>query len=320
MRGLWIQGGEVRAREDLERPPAREGESRVRVSLAGVCATDLALLDGYAGFQDIPGHEFVGVALEGPLAGRRVVGEINAGCGRCARCLAGDPRHCAERTVLGIIERPGAFAEELSLPHANLLPVPDEVPDRAAVFCEPLAAGLAVLEALGDARGARALVVGDGRLGLFCAHALHRGGAEVTVAGRHAEREALLPGSCELRLGLCEPGAMATTGTYDVVVEASGHPATLAPALAHVRPRGTLVLKTTTAEPATLDLAPLVVNEVRLVGSRCGRFEPALEWLAESPLPLEGWIDAVLPLDRGREALQRAGRSGTLKVLLDPTT
>ena len=283
-----------------------------------MCATDLALARGYMGFAGVPGHEFVGVALDGPLAGRRVVGEINAGCGVCARCVGGDPRHCAERTVLGILDRPGAFAEELALPASCLLAVPDSVSDRQAVFCEPLAAALAVGEALEDVSGARALVVGDGRLGLLCAWALHRLGAEVTVAGRHPERQALLPGGVRLETGLCEEEGPGGPRDYEVIVEASGRPGTLRKALSLLRVRGTLVLKTTAEEPVTLDLAPLVVDEQRIIGSRCGRFEPALEWLASDPPPVVSMIDEVLPLEAGSRVFARAAQPGTLKVLLDP--
>ena len=289
----------------------------MRVSLAGVCATDLALARGYMGFAGVPGHEFVGVALEGPLSGQRVVGEINAGCGACARCAASDPRHCEARSVLGILGRPGAFAEELTLPASCLLAVPDSVSDRQAVFCEPLAAALAVGEALGSPAGARTLVVGDGRLGLLCAWALQRLGAEVTVAGRHPERQRLLPDGVELVQGLCEPQGPAGSRSFDVVVEASGSPGVLPKALSQLRARGTLVLKTTAEEPVTLDLAPLVVDEQRVIGSRCGRFAPALEWLASNPPPLEAMIDEVLALGAG--ALARAAQPGTLKVLLDPS-
>ncbi len=317
MRGLWIEGGEVRLRRDLPAPREIDGECRVRVSLAGVCATDLALARGYMGFSGVPGHEFVGVALDGPLRGQRVVGEINAGCGTCARCSQGDPRHCEARSVLGILGRPGAFAEELTLPASCLLAVPDSVSDRQAVFCEPLAAALAVGEALGDPGGARTLVVGDGRLGLLCAWALHRLGAEVTVAGRHPERERLLPAGVKLVQGLCEPDGPQGSRAFDVVVEASGAPRVLSKALSQLRVRGTLVLKTTAEEPVTLDLAPLVVDEQRVIGSRCGRFAPALEWLASNPPPLESMIDEVLALGAG--ALARAAQPGTLKVLLDPS-
>lgn len=285
----------------------------MRVRCAGVCATDLALVRGYMDFRGVPGHEFVGEALEGPLAGRRVVGEINAACGRCARCRAGQDRHCEARTVLGILGRPGAFAEELQLPARNLLPVPDHVPDEHAVFCEPLAAALAIGEQVDLGAGQSTLVVGDGRLGLLCAQALALAGCDVALVGRHPERGDHLPA------GIRHLGAdlEAAGGPFDVAVEASGHPAVVARVLSRVKPRGTLVLKTTTERPSELDLARLVVDEIRLVGSRCGRFGPALERLARGEIVLEPWIHARFPLERGPEALQRAAERGVLKVLLD---
>ncbi len=320
MRGLWIEAGEVRLRDDLPAPQESMSETRVRVSLAGVCATDLALARGYMGFRGVPGHEFVGVALDGALAGKRVVGEINAGCGQCELCLAGDPRHCRTRGVLGILGLPGAFAEELRLPTQNLLVVPDHVPDQHAVFCEPLAAAVAVCELLADGgRGARTLVVGDGRLGLLCALALARAGAEVTLAGRHPERQALLPKNVRHVLGVLEPGSPRGQGEFDVAVDASGQPEVLGALLSHVRPRGTLVLKTTAERSVALDLAPLVVDEIKLVGSRCGRFAPALDWLAHDPPPLEGLLDSTFALGSGTLAFDRAAQRGSLKVLLDPT-
>lgn len=322
MRGLWLGGGGARLRDDLPRPTASLSSTRVRVHRVGICATDLALRNGYMGFEGVPGHEFVGTALDGPLAGRRVVGEINAGCGRCGECTRGDPRHCAEREVLGIARLPGALAEELSLPTGNLFEVPEEVPDDVAVFTEPLSAALAVAEVLpaGFLPGVSALVVGDGRLGLLVAHALGRQGARVEVAGRHPERRGLLPAGVPLRTGVLEAESGsdgAGGGRYDLVVEATGSGEVLSRALALVRPRGHLVLKTTTEHRVNLDLAPLVVDEIHLVGSRCGRFRPALEWLASDPPPVTSMIDSRYPLEQAARALQRAGERGCLKVLVD---
>jgi threonine dehydrogenase-like Zn-dependent dehydrogenase len=280
-----------------------------------VCATDLALARGYMGFAGVPGHEFVGLALDGPLAGRRVVGEINAGCGACPTCKRGLTRHCPNRTVLGILGRSGAFAEELSLPTANLHALPDDLPDERAVFAEPLAAAFEIAEQLELVPGARALLVGDGRLGILCAHVLARHGLELTVAGHHPERRELLPAGARWLEEPLEPAAGAER--FDLVVEATGRADVLPRALARVRPRGTLVLKTTTEAPVSLDLAPLVIDEVRLVGSRCGPFEPAIEALARGEIPVEGMIQARYPLDRGVEALRRAGEPGVLKVLIE---
>jgi threonine dehydrogenase-like Zn-dependent dehydrogenase len=323
MRALWLQDGRARLREDLSLqegpPPSAHDEVRVRVRLAGICATDLALARGYMGFAGVPGHEFVGTALDGPLAGRRVVGEINAGCGRCAECAGGDARHCPRRTVLGILGRPGAFAEELSLPARNLLAVPDGVPDEAAVFAEPLAAALHLVEQVPDPRGAAALVAGDGRLGLLCAHALTLAGARVTVAGRHPERAALLPAGARHVSGLLEadaPGFAPLEPSFPLAVEATGAPTTLARLLRHVEPRGTVMLKTTCEAPAPLDLSGLVVNEQRLVGSRCGRLQPALDVLARGLVPVQRLVEARYPLARAGEAFAHAARRGVLKVLV----
>jgi len=312
MRAAWVADGRVTCRDDVPAPGA--GECRVAVLCAGICATDLALVRGYMGFSGVPGHEFVGRALDGPLAGRRVVGEINAGCGRCADCARGDGRHCPARTVLGIVGRHGAFAEQLSLPASNLLAVPDGVSTDEAVFAEPLAAALAITEQVALDASSAVLVAGDGRLGLLIAHVLRRTGADVTVAGRHAERAALLPDGVRHALGLLE---QAPTRRYDVAVEASGHADTLALLLRHVRPRGTVVLKTTSELPAPLDLAPLVVNEQRVIGSRCGRLAPALQLLASHAVPVERFIEARYPLERAPAALEQAGRRGVLKVVLD---
>ena len=246
------------------------------------------------------------------------MGEINAGCGACPRCEAGDPRHCEGRSVLGILGRPGAFAERLCLPTVNLLPVPDGVPDDTAVFAEPLAAALQIPADLAPARGTEVLVAGDGRLGLLCAHALHEAGARVTVAGHHPDRAALLPPGVALHTDWLEAdGGPGPEPRFPLAVEATGHPDVLPRLLAWLAPRGTLVLKTTSERPVELDLAPLVVAEQRLVGSRCGRFAPALELLATGRVPVERFVAARYPLGEAAEALAHAGRRGVLKVLVD---
>ena len=213
MRGLHLDAGTLTYRDDLPEPTAGPGETTVEVLQAGVCATDLALQRGYMGFRGIPGHEFVGRAVDGPLAGRRVVGDINAACGRCAVCVAGDPHHCPHRTVLGILNHGGAFAERLVLPTRNLLAVPDSVSTDAATFVEPLAAAFEIGTQIELTPGQRAVVAGDGKLGLLCAWALFDAGVDVVVAGRHAARAGLLPPDVELRLGMLEDdGAAAEAG------------------------------------------------------------------------------------------------------------
>ncbi|MCK6446224.1 MAG: alcohol dehydrogenase catalytic domain-containing protein [Planctomycetes bacterium] len=312
MRALLLDERGVRLSDDVPAPTPTRGEVRVRVSKVGICATDLALARGYMDFRGVPGHEFVGVALAGVHRGKRVVGEINAACGGCAECLAGRDRHCPQRTVLGIAGRPGAFAEELVLPERNLHVVPDVVADEAAVFTEPLAAALALREACELVPGTSALVVGDGKLGLLCAHVLHVHGLDVTLVGRHPERAALTGAA------LRHAGALTNAARgFELAVEASGDPDVLAELVTHVRPRGTLVLKTTSERPSALDLAPIVVHELRLVGSRCGRFAPALELLASGAITVERLIAARYPFADAPRAFEHAAHRGTLKILVD---
>ncbi len=326
MRGVWIEDGTVSFRSDLpppsvptplaERATAGRTDARVQVTLAGLCATDLALAKGYMGFRGVPGHEFVGVALEGPLSGQRVVGEINAACGTCATCRGGEERHCPTRTVLGILNHAGAFAEELVLPVDNLLAVPAGLADEAAVFTEPLAAAFEIAEQVELLAGTRALVIGDGRLGLLCAQVLALHGLEVRLHGRHPERGDWLPSGIEHR-----GDALASeTERFELVVEATGRPDVFPLALARVRPRGTLVLKTTSEAPASIDLAPLVVDEIRLVGSRCGPFAPALSALAEGRIIVAPMLTRRFALEDAEAAFRAAARPGALKILFDIAT
>jgi threonine dehydrogenase-like Zn-dependent dehydrogenase len=315
MRGLWIEDGRVSLRTDLPEPEPGPGEAVVRVSLAGVCGTDLAIVAGYAGFRGVPGHEFVGLVERGSdpwWHGRRVVASINVGCGACAACARGVREHCAQRQVIGLRGRAGGFAEAIVVPEANLVPVPEGLADEAAVFAEPLAAALRVPRQVPIRTGSRALVVGDGRLGQLVARVLRAHGAEVLVAGHHERKCALLRAvgvDARVRPEL-EPQS------YELVVEATGRAEGFAVARAAVRPRGTLVLKTSHGAPLAVDLAALMVDEVSLVGSRCGPVDTALMWLASGrvdPLPL---VDAVLPLTV--DAFDAAARPGALKVLVQP--
>jgi threonine dehydrogenase-like Zn-dependent dehydrogenase len=302
--------------------PSREGEALVRVTLAGVCNTDLEIARGYAGFRGTPGHEFVGRVERAPgapeLVGRRVVGEINAGCGECGLCLAGDSRHCPERTVLGIVGRDGAFAEFLQLPAANLLPVPDEVPDERAVFTEPLAAACGITERVSVGAGSRVAVIGDGKLGLLCAQALKvMTGAGVTLVGRHQTKMELAR-RAGVEIVKSDDLPSSYSRAFDVTVEASGSPTGFETALSLLRPRGTLVLKSTFHGTTELNAAPVVVDEISIVGSRCGRFRPALELLASGAIEVEKMIHEEYALAEGTRAFERAATPGVLKVLIRP--
>ena len=300
-------------------PRPAEGEALVRVLLAGICDTDLQLAAGYMGFQGIPGHEFVGRVESAPsapeLVGHAVVGEINASCRDCDACRSGHDRHCPRRTVLGILGRDGAFAEFLALPAVNLHRV-GEMPIERAVFVEPVAAALAILEQV-QVSGRRALVLGCGKLGALCARALALGGAVVAVAGRN--RASTRPLAGEGFSGR-EPDEEPRP-EYDVVVEATGSSDGFPAALRWVRPRGTIVLKTTTAEAAPISLAPVVIDELTIVGSRCGRFPPAIEALAAGKILPERTIIARYSLDQVETAFAAARHPsdpGRRKIVLSP--
>lgn len=247
------------------------------------------------------------------LIGRRVCGEINIGCGECARCRAGLPGHCESRTVLGLIGRDGAFAEYVRLPECNLHVVPDSISDESAVFVEPLAAAFEILEQVTVAPGDRAVVLGDGKLGLLCAQVLARAGAQVELAGHHEERAAR---AREYDIRWVEESAVRPGG--DIVVEATGSASGFERAVSLVRPRGTIVLKSTIASRGAADLNTLVVNEISVIGSRCGPFPRAIRALETGEVAVEWMITARYPLSDGVEALQYAGQRGVLKVLLEP--
>lgn len=318
MLGLHLGDEGLRLRHDLPRPRPGTGEARIRLLLAGVCATDLELVKGYAGFRGVLGHEFVGVVEEAPEApewvGRRVVGSINLACRECEVCHRSGPEHCPRRTVLGIVGKDGCFAEELSLPVVNLLEVPEAVPDERAVFTEPLAAALRIREQVRIRPTARAAVVGPGRLGLLIAQVLALAGTPVTVLGRR-KASLELPARLGFDTGLAEK---APDDGFDLVVEATGNQDGLAQSLRLMRPLGTLVLKSTFAGAATVELTKLVVGEVTVVGSRCGPFAPALRLLEEGAVEVDALIDGEVPLEKGMEALEHAARPGVRKVLLRP--
>lgn len=315
MNALWLEDGRLAIRE-IDAPRA-DGEALVRVRLSGICGTDLELARGYYPYAGVLGHEFVGEVVESSepaWVGSRVVGEINDACGSCEPCRSGHLTHCEARTVLGIVARDGAHADYVRVPHANLHCVPEGVSDEAAVFTEPLAAALEVLEQVHIRPSDRVLLVGAGRLGQLVGRVLALTGAHVRAVARYERQVELLAVAGVACIAEEEVGQR----RWDVVVEATGSPSGLDVARAALRPRGTLVLKSTYHGQVTLDLAPFVVDEITVVGSRCGPFAPALELLALGkidPVPL---IEARYPLASGVEAMEVAARSGAMKVLLEP--
>jgi alcohol dehydrogenase len=288
----------------------------IRLLCGGICNTDLELQHGYYGFRGTPGHEFVGEVVEADdssLLGRRVVGEINLNCGQCDWCARGLGRHCPRRTVLGIVKHPGAFSELFTLPERNLHVVPDSMPTDQAVFTEPLAAACEILDQVKIHRGAVVAVLGDGKLGLLVCQVLLAHGAQAHLFGRHREKLRIAArAGAETRLASTRSPAAA----YDWIVEATGSPQGLTEAIRMVRPRGTVILKSTVHGIVGIDTAAAVVNEITLIGSRCGRFELALRLLASGRIRVDELISERLPLHDAARAFQRAARPGTLKVLL----
>ena len=316
MRGLWLEDQRLRLRDDIPLPEAPVGEALVRVTLAGICNTDLELARGYYPFTGVPGHEFVGVVEAGPdgWVGKRVAGEINAACGACAGCAAGRRTHCENRTVLGIVKRDGTFAERLALPVANLHAVPERVTDEVAVFTEPLAAALQIQEQIDVPSSASVVVIGDGKLGQLVARTLALTGCELLVLGRHAAKRERLE-KRGIRTGSPDDLPLHRA---DIVVECTGNAEGFGLARRAVRPRGTIVLKSTYRGEASVDFSSVVVDEVRLVGSRCGPFEKALPLLTGGRVEVTDLVDACYPLAQGLAAFEHAARPGVLKVLLRP--
>jgi threonine dehydrogenase-like Zn-dependent dehydrogenase len=319
MKALRFIRGQL-ALHDIPVPDDRS-EALVRVVLSGICNTDLEIVRGYAGFEGTIGHEFVGIvesADDRPeLIGKRVVGEINAGCGQCENCRAFDQRHCAGRTVLGIVGRDGAHAEYLRLPSRNLIEVPDEVSNERAVFTEPLAAANGITELVDLAPETRVAVVGDGKLGLLCAMIMNLRSNDVTLVGKHLAKTAIAKkwGVNTVLVDGITPGMMRA---FDIVVEASGSESGFETALDLVRPRGKIVLKSTFHGTPSWHASRVVVDEITIVGSRCGRFAPALELLKSGQAPVEELISETFPLSHGLGAFDRAAEKGVLKVLLAP--
>jgi alcohol dehydrogenase len=316
MLAVHLEHGTVTVRTEPI-PPRPPGFALLRLLVAGICNTDLELQRGYYGFSGTPGHEFVAEVVEADtpaLAGKRVVGEINLGCGHCAWCRQGLGRHCPGRTVLGIVRHPGAFAEFFTLPEQNLHVLADGLPAERAVFTEPLAAACEILEQVAIPSCARVAVLGDGKLGLLIAQVLNAYGYQVHQFGRHKEKLCISE-----RCGVTVEVASGDfpVAEYDWVVEATGQPEGLRAAVAMTRPRGTVILKSSVHGTVPLDTAPIIVNEITLVGSRCGRFEAALPLLEHDLIPVEEMIADRFPLSAAPQAFQRAAGRGVLKVLLE---
>ena len=313
MIGLWLEERKLTLRCDLPRPEPAPGESLVRVLVAGICNTDIEMIRGYYPFRGVLGHEFVGIVESGPLSGKRVVGEINAACGTCRRCRSGMGSHCGNRTVLGIAGRDGAFAEHLVLPSRNLHVVPDTLDSTAAVFTEPLAAAVQIREQVRVGVEDRVLVVGDGKLGQLIARTLALSGCRLSVSGHHENKLELLR-----RGGLSTvTGQEVEEGSFDLSVECTGSPGGFELARKALRPRGTLVMKSTYAGRLNLDAAPVVVDELTIVGSRCGPFAPAVDLLNSRGVDVAPLVSGRLPIADGLEAFELAGKPGVLKILLD---
>lgn len=298
--------------------PTAKSECIVRILLSGICNTDLEITKGYSGFEGTLGHEFVGIVEDAPdmpsLIGKRVAGEINVGCGDCPLCLGGDPRHCPGRTVLGIKGRDGTHAEYVSLPSSNLFEIPDGITDESAVFIEPLAAALGIVERIDLSSAQKIAIVGDGKLGLLCAMALKSPERHLTLLGKH--RSKMLKAASAGVNTILVSDRPKPERAFDIVVEATGSDIGFSMALDLVRPRGTIVLKSTYAGIARIEAWRLVVDEITVVGSRCGRFGPAIQWLEDNRIDLASLISEEFPLSRGIEAFEMASRPGVLKVLL----
>lgn len=297
-------------------PAITDGDTLIRVRQAGICATDLEIAKGYMNFRGVPGHEFVGEVIESPdkkMLGQRVVGEINIACGRCDLCLSGLAGHCRNRRVMGMLKHDGAFADFVRLPAANLHLLPKTIDDDQAVFVEPLAAAMQVLKQIKLDGRKWVTVLGDGRLGLLIAQVLRNVGCPVRVVGRHAAKLALCE-KWQIRSRLLDD--IIPRHDQDVIIDCTGRAAGFELAMQMVRPRGTIVLKSTAAAGKAMNLAPLVVDEINVIGSRCGSFREAISALAEKQVDVASLIHRRMKLEQGVEAMELAGRPGILKVIL----
>jgi len=316
VKALRFDGKELNYIENHPKP--QSDEALVRITLAGICGTDLEILQGYMSYEGVLGHEFVGVVEESKnkeLVGKRVVGEINVGCQNCDSCKKGMERHCPNRTVLGILNRDGAFAEYLTLPEKNLHVLPDSITDNQAVFIEPIAAAFEIKEQISLNPDWQVAIVGDGRLSQLIASVLMTSCPNVTCFGRHENKlERLEKIGVKTKIGILPEHEF----IFDLVVEATGSTSGFLDSMKLVKPKGSVILKSTIASKENLDLTPAVVNEITLVGSRCGPFRPAINALATGVISVDGLIDSEYPLEKYHDALKRAKESNTLKVVLKP--
>ena len=303
---------------DKNYPDPNFNETLVRVTLAGICGTDLEILDGYMQYNGILGHEFVGIvekSTNSNLIGKRVVGEINAGCGKCDSCIKGMERHCPTRTVLGILKRNGAFAEFISLPEKNLHVIPDSISDEQAVFVEPLAAAFEINEQVSMKPEWNVAVLGDGRLAQLIIQVIKLTCSNITCFGKHENKlDKLVQSGIKIKLGIESTDEQ----LFDLVVEATGSNSGFTDTMKLVKPRGTVVLKSTIASRENLDLTPTIINEITLIGSRCGLFKPAINALASRTILVDSMIDSTFSLEKFEDAIIHAKKPNTLKVFLKP--
>lgn len=301
--------------EDYPLPTPSEREALIKVKYAGICNTDLEILKGYMNFNGIPGHEFAGVVekcADPELIGKRVTGEINISCGTCPSCLSGLKNHCPHRSVLGILGKDGAFADYLTLPVENLHVIPDSVSNRKAVFAEPLAASFEIMEQVKIGAGERVCVLGDGKLGLLIAQVLHLTGCDITAVGRHREKLYILENrNINTSLGIPQKRV------FDIVVDATGSSSALEIALNVVKPKGKIIIKSTVTNRREININRVVIDEITLIGSRCGPFLPALKALESKSIDVEPLISKIYPIEDGIEAIKYASKRGVIKVLLE---
>ena len=316
MKATYFDGKQIILDENF--PDPSSDETLVRVNLAGICGTDLEILDGYMEYTGILGHEFVGTVEKSrnpTMVGKRVVGEINAGCGKCDSCMGGMQRHCPSRTVLGILKRDGAFAEFLSLPEKNLHVIPDSISNEQAVFVEPLAAAFEIKEQVSLKPEWNVAVVGDGRLAQLIIQVIKLTCSNITCFGKHESKlEGLVQSGIKIKIGI----ESTDEKLFDLVVEATGSNSGFVDTMKLVKPRGIVILKSTIASRENLDLTPTIINEITLIGSRCGLFKPAIDALASGIISVNSMIDSTFPLEKFEDAIVHAKKPNTLKVFLKP--